>query len=273
MLAHVVALAASLGASSLPPVADSTIIGVVISHATAKTPIEDAQLRIAGIDTVYRSDYVGEISFKRPRPSKLQLRVTKAGFAPIDTTFDVANVDWMQIVISLAPIAQPLAPATVVASRPAAHLAAFETRRAQGRGRYITPEQLREAHDKKLIEMLVRLPGLHADAGSDGIARVLARSGPTSMVESGPKTYGTVVRGDAPRPQDGRAHRSSDDGTVKPGYCEVSVFMDGMYIKDPDVSMMRATGFDAVEWYTASNIPPEFKRAGTQCGVLLLWSR
>jgi hypothetical protein len=273
MLAHAVALAASLGASSLPPAADSTIIGVVVSHATAKTPIEDAQLRIVGIDTVYRSDYVGEISFKRPRASKLQLRVTKAGFAAIDTTFEVANVDWMQIVISLAPIAQPLAPTSVVAAKPAAHLADFEKRRSQGRGRYITPEQLREAHDKKLIEMLIRLPGLHADAGSDGIARVLAKSGPTSIMDNGAKSYGTVVRGEPARPQSGKTHRSSDDGTIKPGYCEVSLFMDGLYIKDPDVSMMRATGFDAVEWYTASNIPPEFKRPGSQCGVLLLWSR
>ena len=273
MLVHVVALAASLGASSLPTAADSTIIGVVISHATAKTPLEDAQLRIVGVDTVYRSDYVGEISFRRPRLSKLQLRVTKAGFAAVDTTFDVANVDWMQIVIALAPAAQPLPAATVVADKPAGHLADFEKRRSQGRGRYITPEQLREAHDKKLIEMLIRLPGLHADAGSDGIARVLARSGPTSIIESGPKTYGTVVRGDPARPQTSRTHRSTDDGTIKPGYCEVSLFMDGLYIKDPDVSMMRSTGFDGVEWYTASNIPPEFKRPGTQCGVLLLWSR
>src|SRR5687767_4482057 len=113
MLAHVVALAASLGASSLPATADSTLIGVVVSHAALKTPLEDAQLRIVGVDSVFRSDYVGEISFKRPRSSKLQLRVTKTGFAPVDTTFEIGNVDWMQIVIALAPAAQPL-PATTV---------------------------------------------------------------------------------------------------------------------------------------------------------------
>ncbi len=273
MFASAIVLLASLGASSLPVVADSTIIGVVVSHATQKTPIEGAELRIVGIDTVYRSDYVGEISFKRPRQSKLQLRVTMSGFAPIDTTFDVGNVDWMQLMLSLAPSAQPLPTTTVDAARPAPHLVDFEARRAKGRGRYITPEQLRESHDRKLIDMLTRLPGLHADAGSDGITRILARSGPTSFVESGPKTYGTVVKGVPPKPQDAKTHRSSDDGSVKPGYCEVTVFMDGMYIKDPDISMLRATGFDGVEWYTPSNVPPEFKRPGTQCGVLLLWSR
>jgi hypothetical protein len=273
MLAHVVALAASLGASSLPATADSTLIGVVVSHAALKTPLEDAQLRIVGVDSVFRSDYVGEISFKRPRSSKLQLRVSKAGFAPVDTTFEIGNVDWMQIVIALAPAAQPLPATTVLAAKPAAHLADFERRRTQGRGRYITPEQLREAHDQKMIDMLLRLPGLSADAGSDGITRILARSGPTSFVQGGAKTYGTVVRGESPQVQTSKTHRSSDDGTTKPGYCEVSVFMDGVYVKDPDVSMLRATGFDAVEWYTPSNIPPEYKRPGTQCGVLLLWSR
>jgi hypothetical protein len=53
----------------------------------------------------------------------------------------------------------------------------------------------------------------------------------------------------------------------------VHVYLDGSYIPGIDMGSLRAAGFEGVEYYTPSNVPPEFKRPGTQCGVLLLWSR
>lgn len=267
---------------------DSAIIGVVVAHAVSKAPLEGVELRIAGQDSAYLSDYVGEVTFRRPRVSALQLRVSKAGFAPVDTTFQIGNVDWMQIMIALAPAApaavtartpgappttaQPLPGANVSATRPAAHLAAFEERRAKARGRYITPDQLRASHDRKLLEMLERLPGLSAVAGSTGAAKLMTRTGPTSFVEGSNRDYDVVVRGKA-APTQTRTNHASEEGFSKPGYCEVAVFIDGVYVVDPDIGSLRSTQFDAVEWYTAANVPPEYRRPGTQCGVVLLWSR
>lgn len=168
--------------------------------------------------------------------------------------------------------AQPLPATTVSADKPAPHLVAFEERRAKKRGRYITPAELRESHDRKLLEMLERLPGLSSQASSSGGAMLIARSGPNSFVEKDQKSYDYVVKGKAPAAQDSRTFRSNEGG-VKPGYCAVAVFIDGMYIPDPDLGSLRSTGFDAVEWYTAANVPPEFKRPGVDCGAVLLWSR
>jgi hypothetical protein len=168
--------------------------------------------------------------------------------------------------------AQPLPATTVSADKPAPHLVAFEERRAKKRGRYITPAELREAHDRKLLEMLERLPGLSAQASSNGYAVLAARSGPNSFVEKDQKGYDYIVKGKAPAAQSSRTFRSNEGG-LKPGYCAVAVFIDGMYIPEPDVGSLRTTGFDAVEWYTAANVPPEFKRPGVDCGAVLLWSR
>ena len=278
-----VALSVPAAAAAQVARADSTVIGVVVSHAGTKAPLEGAELRLAGRDSAYRSDYVGEVSFKRPRGSTMQLRISKDGFASVDTTFQIGGVDWMQIMIALAPAArpavaaqptpaQPLPGANVSATRPAAHLAAFEERRAKGRGKYITPEQLRASHDRKLLEMLERLPGLSAVAGSTGSARLMTRTGPTSFVEGSSRDYDVVVRGKA-APVQTKTNRASEEGFNKPGYCEVAVFIDGVYVVDPDVGSLRSTQYDAVEWYTAANVPPEYKRPGTQCGVVLLWSR
>lgn len=263
---------------------DSTVIGIVVSNAGTRAPLEGAELRIVGRDSAYLSDYVGEVTFKRPRGSTLQLRINKAGFAAVDTTFQIGSVDWMQIMIALAPAAQPgvaaqpapaqpLPGAIVSAARPAAHLAGFEERRAKGRGKYITPEQLRASHDRKLIEMLERLPGLSAVAGSTGYAKLMTRTGPTSFVEGSNRDYDVVVTGRKKAPVATKTSRGDDEGFNKPGYCEVAVFIDGVYVVDPDVGSLRSTQYDAVEWYSAANVPPEFRRPGTQCGAVLLWSR
>ena len=259
--------------SELP--ADSAAIAVVITDGATQKPLEGVEVRVGGVSSPFRTDYMGEVSFFRPRQSRLTLNIRLAGYTPIDTAFDVGAVDWMHIVLAMSVRAQPLAPAVVEAAAPASsHLAAFELRRSQGRGRYLTPAQLREWHDKRLIEALSRIPGVVQDVSSTGAVKVVARTGPTSVTEAGGGGYGYVVRGEAraKAPTSTKVFRGPEDGP-KPGFCEIAVFVDAMYVAEPEIGTLRAAGFEAVEYYTPSNIPPEFKRPGTQCGVLLLWSK
>jgi hypothetical protein len=268
-------LSAQTPERSSPRPADSTLIGIVVTNAATHAPLENAELRLNDQTPLMKSDYVGGISFARPRQSEMRLRVTLAGFSSIDTTIAIGNLDWIQVVLALAPAAQPLPRATTVASAPAieARLADFERRRLQGRGRFITPAQMTEATDKRLLDVLMRLPGLEAMAGSAGLLTLVHKGGPTSFVESNRRTYAVNVRGDTSAKQTSKGWRTNETNEQKPGYCEVAIFMDGMYVQSPDISMLRASGFAAVEYYTPSNVPPEFKRPGAQCGVMLLWSR
>ncbi len=241
---------------------DSATIAVVLLDATTQKPVEGAELRVGDAIAALKTDYMGAAELRHPRQSSIRITIRHAAYAPIDTTFALGATDW-QLMLAAQPAA-PRLPTTTVTAAPTAprpHLAAFEARRAAGKGRYITPEELAKTPERKLVDMIGKLGGLVIDHGLTGQGRVLARSGPQSFVGSG--TGGRTNN-----------HREpGDEQSLKPGHCEVSVFVDGAFMPSVDMASMRASGFDGVEYYTPSNMPPEFKRPGVTCGVLLLWSK
>lgn len=263
--------AAALGAAVATPAAaqqpatpaDSAIIAVIVLDATTSKPVEGAEVRVGDAIAATRTDFMGEARVRHPRRTSVRISIRHATYAVIDTTFALGDNDW-QLMLAAQPAA-PRLPATTVSATPTAprpHLAGFETRRAQGRGRYITPEELAKVADRKLTDLLGKLGGLVIDHGPQGQGRVLARSGPQSFVGSG--TGGSNMRGRG---------LGEENAGVKPGHCEVSVFLDGSLAAGIEMGTLRAANFDAVEYYTLTNMPPEFKRPGVTCGVLLLWSK
>ena len=264
--------AAALGAVAATPAAaqqpaaapaDSATIAVIVLDATNSKPVEGAEVRVGDAIAAIRTDFMGEARVRHPRRTSVRISVRHATYAVIDTTFAVGDNDW-QLMLAAQPAA-PRLPTTTVSATPTAprpHLAAFETRRAQGRGRYITPEELAKTPERKLTDLLGKLGGLVIDNGPQGQGRVLARSGPQSFVGAG--TGGSSMRGRG---------LGEDNAGVKPGHCEVSVFLDGSLSAGIEMTSLRAANFDAVEYYTLTNMPPEFKRPGVTCGVLLLWSK
>jgi hypothetical protein len=262
LLALVTSAAPVAAPAQAPRAADSTQIAIVVANAATRTLLENVEVVIGGRERVMRTDYVGEVSFFQRRNTVLKVSIRQTGYAPMDTSIQVGNVDWIHITLLLDTKTQQLPAASVTAEAPvplSSNLAGYERRKAENKGKYITPEQLRESHDRRLVELIERIPGLRLDAAPGGQVIPLARSGPTSFVKGGNLT---------PNQASGR-----DAAAASPGYCEVAVFVDGMFLKDPDLGTFRAPGYAAVEFYTASNIPPEFKRPGTQCGVLLIWTR
>jgi hypothetical protein len=263
LFAAVVAAAGSAPVAAQQPTrSDSATIAVIVLDAATNKPVESAEVRVGGAASVLRTDFMGEATTRHPRQTTVRLTIRHLAYAPIDTSFALGDTDW-QLMLAAHPAAPRLAPTTVTATptAPRPHLMGFESRRAQNKGRYITPEELAKSPERKLVDMIVRMGGLVSDASAGGNYRLLARSGPTSFVGSG--TGGSNMRG----------NNGVDNPGVKPGHCEVSVFVDGVFLPNVDMASMRAAGFDAVEYYTVSNVPPEFKRSGVTCGVLLLWSK
>ena len=249
-------------AAQQPARADSATVAVVVLDAATSRPVEGAEVRVGDATAGIRTDYMGEARVRHPRGSTIRLAIRHVAYAAIDTTFALGDTDW-QLMLAAQPAA-PRLPATTVTAAPTVprpHLVGFETRRAQGKGRYITPEELAKSPERKLVDMVTKLGGLVTDASATGNYRLLARSGPQSFVGSGSGIS----------PMGGRT--GADNEGVKPGHCEVSVFVDGAYMPSIDMASLRASGFDAVEYYTPANMPPEFKRPGVTCGILLLWSK
>jgi hypothetical protein len=257
-IAGALAFVAPLSAQQPQGTADSATVAVVLLDGSQK-PIEGAEVRVGSALEAVRTDFMGAASVKHPRNSSIRLTIRHQAYAPIDTTFPLGDADWQLMLI--AQPSSPRLPTTTVSAAPTAprpHLAGFEARRAQGKGRYITPEELAKTPERKLNDMLARLGGLVIDNGPQGQGRVLARSGPQSFVGSG----GGAGRG-----------LGEENPGVKPGHCVVSVFVDGSIMPGIEMGSLRAGEFDAVEYYTITNMPPEYKRPGVTCGVLLLWSK
>lgn len=242
--------------------ADSATIAVIVLDAVTQKPVENVELRVGSAADARRTDFMGEVQVKHPRHTSIRIAVRHAAYAPIDTTFAVGGTDW-QLMLAAQPSA-PRMPTTTVTATPAAprpHLAGFEARRASGKGRYITPEELAKSPDRKLVDMITRLGGLIVDASATGRSRLLARSGPQSF-----QGAGTGIN-------NMNSGLGGDNEGMRPGHCEVAVFIDGTLVPGIEMDSFRAAGFDGVEYYTPSNMPPEFKRPGVTCGVLLLWSK
>ena len=241
---------------------DSATIAVILLDAATQKPVEGAELRVGDATDAIKTDFMGAVQLRHPRQADIRLTIRHVAYAPIDTTFALGATDW-QLMLAAQPAA-PRMPATTVTAAPTAprpHLAGFEARRAMKKGRYLTPEDLAKAPERKISEMVTRLGGLIIDNSAVGNFRLLARSGPQSFVGTG-----TGIN-----PMTGE--RGPEDEGVRPGHCVVSVFVDGTYMPSIDMGSLRASGFDAVEYYTPANMPPEFKRPGVTCGVLLLWSK
>jgi hypothetical protein len=53
--------------------------------------------------------------------------------------------------------------------------------------------------------------------------------------------------------------------------CGVEVFLNGLRTLDT-LAGLTARDVNGVEFYTTGIVPPQFRRAGSACPVLLLWS-
>jgi hypothetical protein len=118
-------------------------------------------------------------------------------------------------------------------------LQAFEQRRREGFGRFITEAELRKNDSKRMTSML-RVLGTKVACSTRTPIRCVAVT--TRLGSS----------------------------------CELEVFRDGMRLsmEDRDVEKIPVDDVGGVEvYYGPATIPPLYNMTGSACGVILLWSR
>ena len=73
-----------------------------------------------------------------------------------------------------------------------------------------------------------------------------------------------------------RGGGASDDralsARVPAGTCLMDIYVDAVFDASRDVSTFKTRELAAVEVY-ASAIPPQYRRPGAECGVVLLWTK
>lgn len=209
-------------------------------------PVEGAEVFLPATKRRGITDSVGMARFDVVGPGNLRIEARHDGYFELVTDFYVAGGDSIAPFLGLTRRAQALPTVNVSAEPVPFRLQGFETRRKAGRGQFLTPEQLRELWDRRVLEVIrTRFRGIDIVYSTDRTSsKIVSKQGQTIL----------------------RNPRRNQ-------YCELLVFSDGMYVPDAEFATWRASEFIAIEFYSAATVPPEFKRSGAQCGALLLWSK
>lgn len=247
---------------SLAPVALRAQTGSVIiarvTDAEADRPLVGAQLRVAGASTSARSDSAGVARLVRVPGGQHVVEVRRVGYEPATLEVTLSGADTLDLAVALERAPRQLDTVTVTERAPVAGLEAFEARRARGLGQFLTPDLLDAEGGRELGDVLAsRLRGVRVVTGRDGVSRY--------VVSPRVRGAGALLGGST---EDQR--RTS--GRLPPGACVMHVYLDGVFVSDYDVSFIDTRSVAAVEAYGAA-APAQYRRAGSDCGVVLLWTR
>jgi hypothetical protein len=224
--------------------AGASLSGRVLVEST-EDPIAGVEISIAGQMLSARSDSAGRFSLSGIHPGRHVVLVRAIGFAERSTTLYFVGGQEIETDFTMQPLGQSLAKVEVKATPPSGdnpRIAEFDERRKIGLGRFLTQAELEKAEGRKMIDVLTsRFPGLRS-----------VRLRNTRALASGRGVNG-------PR------------STV----CFVRIVFDGVLGANlVGLDEMDPSTIAAVEYYTPTNLPPQFNFEGNNpCGTLVLWSR
>jgi hypothetical protein len=174
------------------------------------------------------------------------VRVRKLGYHPLEQFVRISPTDTTPVTLLLVPetVVLPTVVAHDTSSRyVGAALKDFESRRLSGRGQFLTEEFLRKHPTRSMPDVIRSFSGLQV---------MCTRSGFYSC---------EAVASRSPR-------------RPVTGECRFAVFIDGLSVRDTDISKLVVADFAGIEAYTAGQqIPVRFNKNGNPCGALLFWSR
>lgn len=201
-------------------------------------PIANVEVSVPSVATV-RTDSVGKFLLASLPPGNADVSFRRLAFSPIVLAIVVPRDDTTEVDVTLTVVAQKLK--GVVTQEDAPHLRqldAFEARRKQGMGHFITRGQIEKRNPMLLSDMMRSVPG--ALLIPDGYRSVLrfARNGRTS--------------------------------------CPPQYFVDGVQVTGYNIDDMPVGDVEGIELYSgASTLPPEFNKylSTVSCGAVIIWTR
>ncbi|HLB36408.1 MAG TPA: carboxypeptidase regulatory-like domain-containing protein [Gemmatimonadales bacterium] len=233
----------------------SGTIVAVATDATNGAPLANAVVSLVGADIRGVTDPTGRVVLEAVPPGTHTLVVRRIGHEALELVVTVPGTDTVRLPAGwLALEAVPFVLDTVVATgelegRRMLELAGFYGRRRAGFGDHVTREEFEAYFPSEIADILRRLPA----AG--------VRPNPN---------YGRSWRRGGADPR--RWIVGSGDG------CPALLFLDGVFIGDASKvdleSVLAVNQVEAVEAYNGpSQMPVEFNRTGSRCGVVVFWTR
>ena len=223
------------------------LLGVFDSQSGA--PIEGAEVVDVMSKTSAATSTTGTVALSYLPDGGSLVRIQKLGYQPQTMMVAISPADTVPITILLVALAPTLPTVVTRDSAPrylSPGLRAFEERRRLGIGHFITEAELRKHDSQRMTSVVIQLPSVRLICPTKGMRR-----GECFAV-------GT---------------RAATRMALLGGLCEIDLYMDGIIITDNDLQKLEVSDFAAVEYYAGAEIPAQYNRTGSSCGVLLLWTR
>jgi hypothetical protein len=256
-------LAAEAAGKSVPLHAQARVHGT-IRDSTQGTPLPLVEVLVEGMNISTLTDAEGRYSLLIPLGFHT-LHFRRVGYHPLTRQLRLNSPDPLQYDLTMLSQAQRLDSIQVrAAAPPRTWPPGLDDRMKEGFGQFVTDSMLRRFEHSTLSNLL------QSRVRTVRFKRMLGRNVAFSS----------------------RGGRASAGPRGVPDDCYYSIWLDGMQIwqpsdyyydpsnpeagmqgpPPPDLDQFRLAGVEAVEVYTAANVPAQY-RSGTVCGVILLWSR
>jgi len=210
-------------------------------HDSAGHPIPFVEVTAIKAARSVRSDSLGHFLINDIPAANSDISFRRLSFAPVILLIAVPPEDTTEVEVTLGYVATQLT-GVVVQEHPEQlrTLVAFESRRVEGLGRFITRAQIEKRNPLRLTDMLRSIPGTMIITGDNGRSAV------------------RFTRGTSPR-------------------CAPQYIVDGMQAANFTLDDMPPTDVEGIELYSGSaGVPPEYNRlfgTSSMCGTVIIWSR
>jgi hypothetical protein len=217
----------------------SFTLAVLVADGRTGALLSGAQVQIPSRKLAQRSDSAGEVRFRALTPGVVRVTALYPGYARIETEAILGLHDSTVVVFLMEAISQPLDTIRVSAPAVRDYLREFEGRRKMGLGRFLTSVQLDSTRHENVVDLIARrFTGLRAVWDFTLTEVTLeSRRGVTSFKHQ----------------------------------CHPQVYIDEKPATGDLLGWLQAGDVAGVEYY--SNAPPvQYHRAGSACGVVLIWT-
>lgn len=221
-------------------------------------PIENVEVVFPMLELEARTDSTGAFTFSGVPEGAHDIVFRRMGYGPVSIRREIQRDSAVTERIVLAQAA--VLDSVQIRARYSV-IPGFDTRRMFDQGHAITRDDLDRQEHRVLGDILSAVPGLRVVRATGSAFASMGR-GTTSL---------NLIR--APD------HVSASKGAL-PG-CYSDVYLDGNLIyggygESPlvDLNTFRPDALEAIEYFAGpAQIPPEYNKTGSACGVILLWSR
>jgi len=201
----------------------------------------------------------GRFSLQAPTPGRYRIRLESPGYqVAVSSSLDLAAGLTLVMNVEVRALTPTMLDTIVVVGAPVPYrLLDFHDRRAKGFGEFITRQEFEPLYPNQVTDVLRRMRGLRVRANPN-----YGRMNPfTGFLDT--REY-LIVSNRIPE--------------IQVTVCAALIFVDGAYVGNTgtvDVDDVLDVEFiDAIEAYSgAGNLPAQFNREGSDCGVIVAWSR